>query len=184
MEIINLILISTFFYFPAAMANVGAVISRFILGFNKIETPVDFGISFRGIRLVGDHKKIGGFLFGIVFGVFIAMMKYLYFDIIFPQFLIVHYDFWKYITMYSVMSFGAVSGDILKSIFKRQLGIAPHSAWIPFDEIDHSSVSMVLTAVFFGISWVLVLQVVVIYFFWHILANVVGYVLKIKKVPY
>lgn len=184
MEIVNGIVTVTAFYFPAAMANVGAVVSRFVPGFNKWKTPVDLGISLHGIRLVGDHKTLGGFSFGILFGTLVACVKYLYFDQSFPQLRLVDFRFSKYIFLYAIMSVGAVSGDILKSIFKRQLGIAPHAPWVPFDEIDHSSVSMTLAAVFFGISWILVLQVITIYFFWHVLANLVGYRLKIKKVPY
>lgn len=184
MEIINLISTATIFYFPAAMANVGAVISRFVPGFNQIETPVDLGFSYRGIRLVGDHKKLGGFIFGIIFGTFIALIKYLYFDQQFLEYRLVNYDFWRYISMYAVMSFGAVSGDIIESVIKRQLNISPHAPWIPFDEIDHTSLSMTLAAIFFGIPWAMVLLVIVVYFFWHVLANIVGYQLRIKKVPY
>ena len=83
-----------------------------------------------------------------------------------------------------MLSFGALSGDIVKSVVKRFIGISPHKAWIPFDEIDHTTMSMVLVKIFFGIEWKLVLGVIGVFFILHLISNKVAYAVKLKKVSY
>ncbi|EKD55951.1 MAG: hypothetical protein ACD_58C00329G0001 [uncultured bacterium] len=178
------ILALIYFYLPGAMANIGAVVAKFVPGFKEIKTPVDFGKSFRNIRLVGDHKVWGGVLFGVVLGTIVGVLKYVYFDSFLPQFNILKLGFGENMLLYFLMSVGAVSGDLIKSVLKRQLKRAPHTPWIPFDEIDHSLTSLLLVKLFFPIPWTVIAGVVGVYFFLHIAANWIGYGLKIKSVPY
>jgi CDP-2,3-bis-(O-geranylgeranyl)-sn-glycerol synthase len=173
-----------YFYLPAAAANVGAVISRFIPFFNTIKIPVDFGKSIKGTRIVGDHKTIGGFTFGVIFGTTAGILKYIFLDPYFQDYLILELTFWENIGLYLMMAFSALAGDILKSVAKRLFNIEPHKAWVPFDEIDHSTVSMTMAMVFYGISWQVTVTVIVIFFFLHVISNGIGYLLRIKSVPY
>lgn len=173
-----------YFYIPAALANVGAVISRFIPFFNTVKTPVDLGKKINGIRIVGDHKTIGGFMFGVLFGTIAGIIKYLVFDPHMQEYQLLKLDFIENTILYMLMSLFAVTGDIIKSIAKRLFNIAPHKAWIPFDEIDHSTLSMTMTMVFYGISLKVVATVIFVFFFFHIFSNLIGYALKIKSVPY
>lgn len=181
---IAFVLSTVYFYLPGGLANIGAVVAKFVPFFREIKTPVDMGISFRGRRLIGDHKTIGNALFGVILGTFTGVIKYLYFDNFLTDFLLLRLSFWQNLAMSLLMSFGAVSGDLIKSIVKRQIGISAHKAWIPFDEIDHTTMSMLLVKVFFGISWQIVIVTILIVSLLHFISNFVGYVLKIKKVPY
>lgn len=166
------------------MANIGASISRFIPFFNTIKAPIDFGKSIKGKRIVGDHKTIGGFAFGVLFGTIFGIIKYLVFDKYMGNYQLLNLSFMGNLWLYFLMSFFALLGDILKSMAKRFFDIAPHRAWIPFDEIDHSTLSMGMVVIFFGISVKVMLTVIIIFFFLHIISNLVGYSLKIKSVPY
>lgn len=177
-------LVSIYFYLPGALANVGAVISRFVPFFRDLKQPIDFNRKFRGRRLVGEHKTVGGFLFGILFGMAAGVVKFLVFDQIFPVVLFLELNFWTNLWLSFLLSFGAVSGDLIKSFAKRQLHVDPHKPFIPFDEIDHTTTALLLAKVFFPIPWAVIFVAIFLYFFIHAGSNVVGYWLKIKKVPY
>lgn len=180
----DLIFTYIYFYLPGAMANIGANIGRFIPGFRNMTTPVDGGMKLNGIRLIGDHKKMGSFIFGVLFGTLVGILKTLYLDRYLPEFLLLHLDVTQNILMYALISFGALSGDLVKSFIKRQLRRPEHSPWIPFDEIDHTTISLLLAKIFFPIAWGDILRIIVLIFFLHLATNVVGYLIKVKEVPY
>ena len=162
----------------------GAVVSRFVPGFNAINIPLDFGRSIHGERIVGEHKTWGGFLCGVLVGTLVGVFKYVVVDPYLKSFQVIHLNFWENCLLYTSLSFAALAGDVIKSVCKRLLNIAPHEAWVPFDEIDHSVLSMAIAVVFFGVSLDVAVYVVFIFFFLHMLSNIVGYLLKIKPVPY
>lgn len=176
--------VAVYFYLPGALANVGAVVSRFIPGFRNLTTPIDFGITFRGQRLVGEHKTLGGLFFGVLFGVVAGTVKFLFLDPLFPTGVFLELNFWTNLWLCFLLSFGAVGGDLLKSFFKRQVGVDPHKPFVPFDEIDHSLTALLLAKIFFPIPWIIIALTIFLYFFIHAGSNVIGYWLKIKKVPY
>lgn len=180
----DLILTYIYFYLPGGMANIGANIGRFIPGFRDMTTPVDMGVKLNGIRLIGDHKKIGSFIFGALFGTAIGILKTLYLDRYFPGLLLLNLDPTQNILMYTLISVGALSGDLVKSFIKRQLKRPEHTAWIPFDEIDHTTMSLLLAKIFFPIGWADILGIIVLVFFLHLATNVVGYLIRVKEVPY
>jgi len=181
---ISFLLQCIYFYFPAALANVGAVIGKYIPFFKDLNTPIDFGYTLRGHRLIGPHKLWGNFLFGILFGTFWGIVKTLVLDPFVPNLLVFDLTLFQSTFLYFLMSIGAPGGDLLKSLAKRQLGIAPHLPWIPFDEIDHTVTSLVLAHLFFPIPIEIIITTIVLFFFLHIIANLIGFFLKIKSVPY
>lgn len=180
----SFVLACIYFYLPAAFANMGASFSRFIPFFKSVRIPVDFGKLINGKRIVGDHKTLGGFSFGVILGTTVGVLKYLFLDRYFPDYQFLHLSFPGNLLFSFLMAFMALTGDIVKSIFKRVFNIAPHKAWVPFDEIDHSTLSMAMAVLVFGVSFRVMLTVIFVFFFLHLIANVVGYLLKIKSVPY
>lgn len=181
---LSFVLACIYFYLPAAFANIGASISRFMPLFNAIKTPIDFGKSINGKRIVGDHKTIGGFSFGVLFGTLVGVIKYLFFDKYLGDYQILHLSFVGNLFFYFFMSFFVLMGDSVKSVAKRLLNIAPHSAWVPFDEIDHSTLSMTMAVIFYGVPIKVMLTIIFVFFFLHVISNLIGYALKIKSVPY
>jgi CDP-2,3-bis-(O-geranylgeranyl)-sn-glycerol synthase len=55
---------------------------------------------------------------------------------------IVDYDAW--VDLGLRFGLGAMAGDSAKSFVKRQLGIAPGSPWVPFDQLDFVLGALVL----------------------------------------
>ncbi|MBI3384827.1 CDP-archaeol synthase [Candidatus Gottesmanbacteria bacterium] len=175
---------SFYFYFPAALANMGAVISFKIPLIKNLDYPIDFGLRFWGKRLVGEHKKIGGFIYGLFCGIFWGSIKFIFLDPIFKNFVFFYFSFWENLWFYFLLSLGALLGDLTKSIIKRLLNIAPHKMWIPFDEIDHTVGAILLVFLFYPISLSVIITTIGLYFFLHLITNVIGYKLGLKKVPY
>lgn len=173
-----------YFYLPGAVANIGANIARFIPFFAKMDAPIDGGFTWKGHRLVGEHKTWGGYWSGIFFGMTFGVLKVIVLDKYWPGNLFLQSDLVSGMFLMFLLSFGALTGDILKSVVKRLLNIPPHSAWIPFDEIDHTLMAMVLVKLFFGVEWSVFFAVIGLYFFLHLATNVIGFWLKIKRVPY
>lgn len=102
------------------------------------------------------------------------------------------------------MGFGAIVGDSVKSFFKRRTGREGGAPWVPFDQLD-----FVIGALLFAWLASLLLQVLPPYppnWWWlmfgpapgwwrllvlliltpglHFLVNIIGYKLKLKKVPW
>ncbi len=178
------IITALYFYLPGALANIGSNIGRFIPLFKDIVIPIDLNTTYKGKRLIGSHKLYGSFIFGILFGTSMGILKYYFLDTLFDKYLLLSLKIQETILLYFVMSFGALTGDILKSIIKRRLGRPEHTPWIPFDEIDHSTISMLLVSLFFPIPVTVTITVIIGYFLMHLLSNLIGFKLGIKDVPY
>lgn len=181
---LSFLLASLYFYLPGVCSNLGAFFGMKVPGFKKIKTPVDFGLSLRGERIVGEHKLYGGFLFGVFCGIIVGLIKYLFLDNFMQGYLILDLTFSQSLGLSFLLSFFAATGDIIKSIIKRILNIPPHTAWIPFDEIDHSVTSLGVASIFFPIPFKVTLTIIISYFLLHLLSNYIGFLIKAKSVPY
>jgi len=181
---ISLLITSLYFYIPGGSANIAAFFGMRVPLFKKLKTPVDFGLSIKGVRIIGDHKLLGGFLFGVFFGILMGIIKYLVLDNFMGNYVLLSLNFSQSLILSFILAFFAVTGDVLKSIVKRLLNIPPHAPWIPFDEIDHSVTSLVAASVFFPIPIEVALIIIVSSFLIHMFTNFVGFLLKIKSVPY
>ena len=121
-------------FVPAYLANMSPL---FVQGwFPRLAAPIDGGRSFRGKRVLGDHKTWRGLLAGIVVGIAtyelqrllhaaglasgLALLDYAD-DPLLPGFL---------------MGLGTGVGDAVKSFFKRRVDIAPGASWPVFDQLD------------------------------------------------
>ena len=120
---------------PAYIANASAKLS----GGGK---PIDFGKKYKDKkRILGDGKTWNGLIIGTLMGmisgfalsiaaVYINNTEYSFIGITdflgFPYMILITFS----------ISFGALSGDIIESFFKRRRGINRGKDWIPFDQID------------------------------------------------
>jgi len=155
-----LILQVLYFFLPAYLANSIPVLVR---NWNFLSYPVDFGMTYRGKRILGDHKTIRGFLFGSLYAVLVYLLQvYLYSN----------FDFFKVISLFDyssihcsygfLLGFGALLGDAIESFFKRQLNIPSGQMLWFFDQTDFVFGALLLTAPLYfpGIKVFLVLLLV------------------------
>lgn len=122
-------------FLPAGLANTAPVIAARL--FPTLDAPVDAGVRLGGVRLFGDHKTVRGMVAGTVVGagVFAAQQA------LDAHYAAIHalgrFDYagvsW---TFGAALGLGALTGDLVKSFFKRRVGRAPGQSWIPFDQID------------------------------------------------
>src|SRR6185369_16468061 len=63
---IKQILFGLWFFLPAALANMAPIFAAHTAALKKFDTPMDFGRTFRGRRILGDHKTWRGLVSGIV----------------------------------------------------------------------------------------------------------------------
>lgn len=104
--------------------------------------PIDFKKTYKdGKRILGDGKTWRGLIIGTLIGmiggfglsigaIYINNTEYAFIGIT---------DFFGFPYMIPILfsiCFGALSGDILESFFKRRRGIKRGKDWIPFDQLD------------------------------------------------
>lgn len=77
---------------------------------------------------------------------------------------------------------GAMTGDLLKSFFKRRMNIKPGQPWFPFDQLDLVIGSLIFLAPFYLLSCKYIFILVLFTPLLHFLTNLTAYFLKIKKV--
>lgn len=157
------------FILPAYIANGTPVIIGRLLGGGH---PIDFGKNFfDGRRILGDGKTIEGFVGGTLAGIAIAAVL----------------ERWGLHGLFegTVLSMGALLGDMLGSFIKRRLGYKRGDPVLLLDQLDFLFGALGLYWLFFddigvGIFVFLVLITPIL----HIVTNAGAYFLGLKKVPW
>jgi len=130
-----------------------------------LNCPVDNGIRFRGKRLLGNNKTIRGLLFGVLFGLLVASA-------------IDHWTGYGNAWLMGVLlGLFAMLGDMIESIIKRQLGIAPGKQFLPFDQIDWVIGASIPLGYFGFITLAEFAVALILFFILHVMLKHVGYFL-------
>ena len=121
-------------FVPAYVANMAPVL---VQGhFERFATPIDGGRSFRGRRILGDHKTWRGLLAGIVAGGLVyELQRLLHTSGALPGLVLIDYVDHPLLPGL-LMGLGAGVGDAVKSFFKRRVAIPPGASWPVFDQLD------------------------------------------------
>lgn len=165
----NIFFFAFFFFLPAGIANMVPVFAAKLPFLRKYNQPLDFGKSFRGKRILGNHKTIRGFIVGILGGVGVVLIESHIMQISNP------------ILLGFLLSFGALAGDSIKSFFKRRIGIPSGATWFPFDQIDYILGGLLLSLFVVRLSLWHYVTIFLLYFVLHIATTTVGYFLKLKE---
>ncbi len=165
------------FFLPAGMANVTPVLASKIPVLKRWNAPLDFGKSYHGKRIFGDHKTWRGLLSGVIVAGLVAAAEA---DL---AYYVLNEDRLWFILAGMLMGFGALMGDAIKSFFKRRVGIAPGQSWFPFDQTDYIIGGLLAVSPF--IQWypALIGQVLIIYFGLHLITNYIAFRLGIRDQP-
>jgi CDP-2,3-bis-(O-geranylgeranyl)-sn-glycerol synthase len=172
MDILLLVAQALIFIFPAYCANGTPVLAGGGI-------RMDFGKNFiDGRRIFGNNKTFRGFFFGWAVGFFVGIMEGFVFG------------FDKVPVLLSLLiPLGALLGDLTGAFVKRRIDIAPGGLLPVVDQID-----FVVGAVLFslplilinwqGLSWQLIVVVLLITPPIHLFTNFLAYKLKLKKHPW
>ncbi|MCK4429560.1 MAG: CDP-2,3-bis-(O-geranylgeranyl)-sn-glycerol synthase [Candidatus Aenigmarchaeota archaeon] len=172
---LEIIINSFWFILPAYCANFFPVLL-------KGTHPIDFGKNFSdGQRWLGNGKTIEGFVGGILFGIFIGMLQ------IYAMAFIPHLSFplfnHTFLTI-SLLSSGAIFGDLFGSFVKRRFGIKRGEPAPILDQLDFLIFSLVIVSLIETINLHQVIFLVIVTPFVHNLSNIFAFLLRIKNKPW
>jgi len=149
-------------------------------------TPMDLGMKLPdGKRVLGEGKTLRGLIGGTACGIAAGLLQ-IYVAFIFGI------PFVPTITAIFTLSFGALLGDIVKSFFKRRLGMVRGAELPLIDQLDFVAGAWLLTYIFdprwfneyfISYPWIIV-TVLVLTPILHRLTNIFGYNIKLKKEPW
>ncbi len=186
-EILVTILVCFWVFVPALVPNSAAV----VFGGG---TPVDFGKSWKGIRILGDGKTWRGLFGGAFTGVVIGLIQ------VGISTLCNSPDNWGFGSLWGCvgimfcLSFGSLFGDMLGSFIKRRMKIERGQKAPVLDQYDFVIGAFLITTIFYP-NWVysmfiegyhIIGLIVLLVAIWglHRGVNVIGYKLGLKNEPW
>lgn len=183
--LLNDIFFAFWFFLPAAVSGTAAVFASRLPFLKNFSQPIDFGLKFKGKRIFGDHKTIRGFVVGILVSILFSLIEQnLYLSSSFLQeHLKLDYSSLNAILLGFLGGLGCMTGDAVKSFFKRRLDIKPGKSWIPFDQIDYIIGGIILTAFYIPLQLNDYLLIFIVWTIIHPLSTITGYLLKVKDAP-
>lgn len=177
MELLITILFVFYLLLPAACANMAPVFAKKI---PFLVYPVDGGIIIRGRRLLGDNKTLRGVVAAVIFAVIIAFIQYVLDNI---GFVTAPYDgsFFFFLLFGFLLGLGAMVGDLVASILKRQLDFKPGERFLVLDQIDWVLGALVFIMPLVALPFSIVVVSCALFFILHILVKHIGYWLGLEK---
>jgi len=129
---------------------------------------------------LGDHKTWRGLFFGVLMATVVVFIQ----KNMFPNipFKLLDYNEINPLIIGPLLGAGALIGDMIKSFFKRRVGIKPGSSWIPFDQIDWIVGANLFLLGYTNIGLQNIAISIVLMGALHPLANLIGFTLKLQKV--
>jgi CDP-2,3-bis-(O-geranylgeranyl)-sn-glycerol synthase len=177
-RLLGLILAALWLMLPAYTANNCAT----LFGGGR---PLDGGMRFfDGKRILGDHKTLGGFFFGVLGGVCMGIVQVFAAPYLSPFFSAPAIP----AAVIVAMPLGALAGDAVKSFFKRRLGMESGAMLPVADQLDFIIGALVLSLVaapawFLASYTVTILVIIVLMTFpLQLFHNMVAVALGKKKV--
>ena len=179
-EVLFYILKCIYFIVPGAFAVMTPIFVKD--HFKWLAIPVDFGKTFKGKPLFGKNKTYRGFVSGVLVCIIFAyLQKFLYQSRSFHNLSFVDYYGIDILLFGFLMGFGALFGDLVKSFFKRQIGIDPGKPFMPWDQIDSVIGGFVFILPLFRPTLIMFVTVLIVSFLIHITNRTIAYKLKLSK---
>jgi CDP-2,3-bis-(O-geranylgeranyl)-sn-glycerol synthase len=173
MDLVTLVIMSVLYILPAYIANSSAA----LFGGGR---PLDFGKYLRTHRLFGKGKTFRGLALGILFGTVAGNV--LGYFIVGTDYSLGSVEF--YTLLGFLLATGAMLGDLFKSFFKRRLGYKDGQSMPIIDQLDFVMGAVVLGSLIYIPAFEMVIFLIIVTPLIHLLLNVIGYLLKLKKVPW
>jgi CDP-2,3-bis-(O-geranylgeranyl)-sn-glycerol synthase len=183
-----LLLLGFWYILPAYVANGFAVFAKFVASGH----PIDGGRVFRDGRfLLGPGKSWEGFLIGFISGVIVGILQVVtapFLLALIVQYLILPPELVPIvllsIPLVVIVSLGALIGDLIGSFIKRRLDISRGRPAPILDQLDFLVVAILFGWLIIPLPLILVAFLLIVTPIIHLLANVIGYLLRLKQVPW
>lgn len=176
--LLSKIIEALWFILPAYVANSIAIDVSGLPVLRNYSTPIDFGKSYKGRRILGDGKTWRGFICGILGGTIAGFIMGRF------QSNITFYLPEMNIVLGFMLGTGAMIGDLFGSFVKRRMGYG-RGANVPLlDMFDYVLGAFLFAAVVTDVNKIYLLIIIIVTIPFHIIANYVAYTLKLKKNPW
>lgn len=178
--------LALWFFLPAGIANVAPIFIAKVHFLKRFNAPIDGGLIYRGKRLLGDHKTWRGFIVGLMFGIVTVYLQaggYAHNSWIRSVSFPINYQHLPLLLLGTLLSFGALGGDAVKSFFKRRRNIPSGESWIPFDQADMIIGAIVATVPIVTFEWRVYLWAILLWSLIQLLSTIAGYLLGLKTSP-
>jgi len=180
------ILFALWFFLPAGIANITPILVAKTPVINRWGPPIDLGLHWRGKRLLGDHKTWRGIISGFIAGTLTVWLQvWLYKNTEWAQTISqpIDYSSISILGLGFALSIGALGGDAIKSILKRQLSVKPGESWFPFDQLDYIIGGLLLSSFVVILPFQEYIWIFILWFGLHLLFSYIGYITKFKEHP-
>jgi len=173
-----------FFFLPGYIANMFPVVLSKISFLDFLKKPVDGGRKWGHLTVFGEHKTYFGFIVGVGGALIVGLIQALIFEnVAGAQWLFLFpYTIANGLVLGFLLGFGSLFGDLMKSFVKRRLNIKSGSSFFPFDQLDFVVGGLLFGAWVYFPSWWHVLVLVLLTPLLHLISNVIGYKMGLKKV--
>lgn len=171
---LELIVSSVYIILPAYVANMCPVI------FGKLSLPLGIPIH---KKLFGAHKTYRGIISAYIGALAVLLLQqYLTNNQILIDYALLDYGQINVFFYAFLFGIGAITGDLVKSFFKRRINIKPGRPWFPFDQLDFIIGTYIFLLPVFILPWQNLLTILILTPLLHFIANVIGYLIGLKKV--
>jgi CDP-2,3-bis-(O-geranylgeranyl)-sn-glycerol synthase len=168
-----------YFVLPGIFANMAPLLVRKV---PFLAIPVDFGRNWRGKPVFGKNKTYRGFFFGMIASVLVVFLqRWLYSYDAFADISIVNYEVINILLFGFLMGFGVLFGDLVKSFFKRRLGIKPGVRFFPWDQLDSLIGGFLFLSIIYVAPREILIFLIVAVPIVHICTNHVAFYLGLKE---
>ena len=173
---------SFYFVLPAYLANMAPVIFDKMKILKFLNKPIDGGQKISAQFIFGSSKTWRGLAAGAILGLLTASLQaWLYNSEFFYNISLVNYSD-NFILFGLLGGLGALLGDLIKSFFKRRLGLPSGASWPVFDQLDFVAGFLFFTYFIVRPPTEIVITVFLITLVLHPLTNLISYFLGFKKV--
>lgn len=172
-----------YFFLPAYFTNMTPSLAASAGVLKCLAKPVDFGRKFRGEPFLGSHKTWLGIVLGPAVGILITLFQaWLFSKYSFVR-EISFFDYQKINILFfgSLITLGAVSGDLFFAFIKRRLKLKPGARFLPFDQINYVIGAAVFLTPFFEISIKVWISLLILTFLLHVIATQLGFILGLSR---
>lgn len=179
-----LIVGQTFWYFlPALLANMAPVFAAYFNWLPVLNRPLDGGMKLGEQPLLGANKTIRGLIIGLIFGSIMALIQYWLqpLALLEPFTMVILATPGYAVAWGSLLGFGALFGDAIKSFFKRRLHIASGASWSPWDQIDIVIGVILVTWWIAPLSYLHIITAFIIISCGMLITSYLGKIIRIKN---
>ncbi len=173
-----MIITALYYALPGFVANMMPIFVR--RRFRFLAVPVDMGRRLGSRQIFGSHKTYRGFVFGILGAVATACLQAVVYK---NGWLhgVAYVDYSRPVLLGAALGLGALTGDLVRSFFKRRAGLKPGAKWFPWDQLDYVIGIVAFAPVVRPFTWQMALALLILGPILHIAVTRTANLLGLRK---